>query len=404
MKNKVIWILNQTAGKPDSGWGERHYYLSKKWIDEGYQVNIISGSFNHLFVNQPEVGSKTFTVEKIHEDLNFCWVKIPKYDGGSVFKLWCMIVFAIRVCFLNTKLLKKPSIIIVSSMPLFSILSGIYLKSKYKAKKLIFEIRDLWPLTPMYLSNYSKFHPMIILMKWIEKIGYKKSDYIVSVLPKADLYINKISKEPEKYKYIPNGIDEKLLQKEYLSKSLVEKIPTNKFVIGYTGTLGMANAMDCFIKAVLKLKTDKKFHFVIVGDGYLKTEFMELTEECSNITFIEKIPKSKVQHIISLFDICYLSRLNNPLYQYGVSYNKYFDYMLAKKMILESSNHISSPGSLSGCSVIVAPEDSNAIIEMLNELYNKPQNYFDMIGEKGYAFVKKYHNFDFLSSEYLKLF
>jgi hypothetical protein len=24
---KTIWVLNQFAGKPDSGWGERHYFL-----------------------------------------------------------------------------------------------------------------------------------------------------------------------------------------------------------------------------------------------------------------------------------------------------------------------------------------------------------------------------------------
>lgn len=404
MKNKVIWVLNQTAGKPDSGWGERHYFLSKKWLDEGYQVNIISGSYNHLFMNQPKISSKTFTIEKIHENLNFCWVKIPKYHGGSVFKLWCMIVFAIKVCFLNTTILKKPSIIIVSSMPLFSILSGIYLKSKLKATRLIFEIRDLWPLTPIYLSNYSKYNPMILVMKWIEKIGYKKSDYIVSVLPKADEYINKISKNPEKFKYIPNGIDEKLLKQELLSKSIVEKIPTDKFIIGYTGTLGMANAMEYLFDAVVKLKSDDRFHFVVVGEGYLKEKYKKDTINCNNITFIDKISKSKVQHILSFFNICYLSRLDNPLYNYGVSYNKYFDYMLAKKIILESSNNISSPGSIAGCSIIVKPESGEAIIKKLDFLYKKPPLYFEEIGEKGYRFVKKYHNFDYLSSEYLKLF
>lgn len=55
MTKKNIWIINQTAGKIDSGWGERHYYLSNYWVKNGYNVNIISGSHNHLFTNQPKL-------------------------------------------------------------------------------------------------------------------------------------------------------------------------------------------------------------------------------------------------------------------------------------------------------------------------------------------------------------
>ncbi|MDV7187461.1 glycosyltransferase family 4 protein [Lutibacter sp. TH_r2] len=404
MDRKVIWVLNQTAGKLDSGWGERHYFLSKKWIEEGYKVKIISGSYNHLFVNQPKVSSNTFTIEKINDGLDFCWVKVPKYKGGSVFKFWSNLIFALKICFLTSSKIESPSAIIVSSMPIFSILSGIYLKRKLKAEKLIFEIRDLWPLTPIHLSNYSEYNPFVIILKWIEKVGYKNSDFIVSVLPKANTYIDNISGEPTKYKYIPNGLDEELLGKDYLDNEIVNTIPKNKFVIGYTGTIGMANAMDCFFETVIKLKDDERFHFVVVGEGYLKEKYIKDTIGCNNITFIDKISKSKVQHMLSFLKICYLSRLDNPLYKYGVSYNKYFDYMIAKKLILESSNNIASPGSMSKCSIIVKPESSEAIIKELNLLFDKPLNYFEEIGEKGYNFVKKYHNFDYLSSEYLKLF
>ena len=199
MSKKVIWVLNQTAGKPDSGWGERHYNFSKYWIKKGYAVKIISGSYNHLFINQPKTSNKTFTLEEVEDGITFCWVKIPTYDGGSVFKLWSMIVFAFKTIFLKSSLIEKPAIIIVSSMPIFQILAGIYLKRKFKAEKLFFEIRDLWPLTPMYLSGFSKYHPMVIIMKWIEKYGYKKSDEIISLLPNAHSYINKISGNPSKF-------------------------------------------------------------------------------------------------------------------------------------------------------------------------------------------------------------
>jgi len=404
MSKKVIWVLNQTAGKPDSGWGERHYNFSKYWIKKGYAVKIISGSYNHLFINQPKTSNKTFTLEEVEDGITFCWVKIPTYDGGSVFKLWSMIVFAFKTIFLKSSLIEKPAIIIVSSMPIFQILAGIYLKRKFKAEKLFFEIRDLWPLTPMYLSGFSKYHPMVIIMKWIEKYGYKKSDEIISLLPNAHSYINKISGNPSKFHWISNGIDENLLKKEPLPESILKMIPTNKFIIGYTGTMGMANALEYLIKASLELEENKNIHFVLVGDGYLKAKLMNLTRNNENITFINKINKNQVQNMLKLFDICFIGRNDTKLFDYGVASNKYFDYMLASKPILESSNRIKSPAELSECGIVVNPESSVAIIEGINKLEAMSTKELEKLGEKGYHYVKKYHNFDYLSEKYLNLF
>ena len=404
MQNKVIWVINQTAGKPDSGWGERHYYFAKHWVQRGYEVKIISGSYNHLFIDQPKISKNRYTIEKVEDGITYCWVKIPKYDGGSVFKLWSMMVFAFRVLFLKSKQLGKPSILIVSSMPIFPILSGIYLKRKFKAKKLFFEIRDLWPLTPIYLSGYSKFHPMIMVMRWIEKIGYRKSDAIVSLLPNARTYIDPISGNPEKFNWISNGIDENLLNKEELPESVSSMIPKDKFIIGYAGTMGMANALEYLIEASIKLKLKLEIHFVLVGDGYLKEELMLRTTGNTNITFIDKIRKDQVQAMLELFDICFIGRSDTVLFDYGVASNKYFDYMLAKKPILESSNHIGSPVEKSGGGLIVSPESSSSIVEGVLEFQNMSTSRLRTIGLLGFNYVKKYHNFEYLSDTYLKLF
>jgi len=404
MSEKVIWVINQTAGKPDSGWGERHYYLAKYWIKKGYEVNIISGSYNHLFKNQPNISKKTFTVEKLEDGITFCWVKTPKYDGGGYRKFWSNLVFMVKLFFLSTKKLSKPSHIIVSSMPIFPIVNGHFFKKRFNAKKLIIEIRDLWPLTPMHLKGYSKNHPLIRIVALFEKFAYKKSDTIVSLLPNANMYIDKISGDPSKFQWIPNGIDETLLRNEDLPISIIHKLPKNKFIIGYTGTIGMANAMEYFIDASILLKDDNHIHFVLIGDGYLKNQYIEQTKNNSNITFIDKIEKNQIQNMLVLFDVCYVGRYDNKLYEYGVSYNKYYDYMLSGKPILESSNLIKSPTELASCGIIVKPENGEAIVKGIYELQSMTEEQLKSIGTKGFVFVKKYHNFEYLSNLYINLF
>ncbi len=403
MINKNIWILNQTAGMPSSGWGERHYFLSKYWAKKNIDITIFSGSYNHLFNNQPKTINKTFTKEQIERGITFSWVKIKKYNPNSIFKLWSMIVYAWKILFIPSKEYAKPDIILISSMPLFSVIPAYYLSRKYSAK-LIFEVRDLWPQTPIHLKGYSKWHPVIIVMAMIEKFGYRNADAIVSVLPNAHHYINKLSKNPSKFNYIPNGIDEELVGNESLSDEITSRIPKDKFIVGYTGTIGLANAMEYFMKAVKLLKDELNIHFIVVGDGYLKEQFKNEMKGLQNITFIDKIKKSQVQTMIRYFDICYVGRYDSPLYKHGVSYNKYFDYMLAKKPILESSNLIKDPVELSSCGIIVKPENVEEIKKGILTFVNLSTDEMNKFGINGYNYVKKYHNFEYLSSEYSKLF
>ena len=403
MNKKNIWIINQTAGKLDSGWGERHYYLSKHWVEKGYCVHIISGSHNHLFVKQPKIDNKWFTYEEVEKGIQFCWVKVPKYNDSGFKKFVSNLIYTFKLFFLTSKKLGKPDIIIVSSMPIFPIINGLFFRRKYKINKLIIEIRDLWPLTPMYLKGYSKNHPLIKIVGWFEKIAYKNSDKIVSLLPNASEYISSISNDKSKFHYIPNGIDEELIGREGVSKKTLELIPKDKFIVGYAGTIGLANAMEYFIEASLSIK-EKKIHFVIVGDGFLKKSFAERVKASTNITFIDKVKKTQVQGILKHFDVCYLGRYKSPLYKHGVSYNKYFDYMLAKKPILESSELIKDQVELSGCGIIVPPENPQALIEGVLNLYEMNTTQRNELGVKGYKFVKKFHDYELLSDKYLKLF
>lgn len=399
---KNVWIINQFAGKPTSGWGERHFYLSKNWILKGYNVTIISGSFNHVFNELPEA-PRQFNFEFV-ENTRFCWVKTPKYNPQSVSRFWSFMVFAFKVLFLPIDIIGKPDIIVVSSMPIFPILTGYWLKLRYKSKALFFEIRDIWPLTLVLLGGVSKNHPAVKLIGWFERFGYKKADKIVSLLPNAAEHFEEVSRAASKFVYIPNGLDEEVLIREDISSEYLDKIPKGKFVIGYTGTLGLANALEYFVQAAGLLKSDDRFFFVIVGEGYLKNQLMEASTDFGNIIFLPKVRKNQVAAYLSKFDLCFVGRNDSPLFKHGVSANKYFDYMLASKPILDSNNYIKDPVELSGCGLIVMPDSAESIKDGILTLYELGQDKLLELGLKGKTYVKEKHNITFLSNEYVKLF
>jgi glycosyltransferase involved in cell wall biosynthesis len=399
---KNVWIINQFAGKPTSGWGERHYYFSKNWIVKGYNVTLISGSYNHVFNELPEAPNQ-FNFEKV-EGTRFCWVKTPKYDPQSILRFWSFLVFAFKAFFIPISKLGRPDIIVVSSMPIFPILTGYLLKLRYNAKALFFEIRDIWPLTLILLGDVSDRHPAVKFIGWFEKFGYKRADKIVSLLPNAAEHFEEIAGAGDKFVYIPNGLDEEVLVKELAPMEDLSQIPSDKFVIGYTGTLGLANALEFFVEAAGMLKDDLRFFFVVVGEGYLKKQLLETSKDYGNIVFLSKVRKNQVASYLEKFDVCFVGRNNSPLFKHGVSANKYFDYMLAGKPILDSNNYIKDPVELSGCGLIVTPDSAQSIRDGILEMYNFGRIKLEELGLKGKKYVGEFHNITFLSNEYVKLF
>ena len=96
MSAKTIWIVNQYAGSPIHGMEFRHYYLAKEFVKAGHNVFIISGSYSHLFKQQPEIKGN-FTFENI-QGINYCWVKIPSYEKStSIGRFMNMLKFMVQL-------------------------------------------------------------------------------------------------------------------------------------------------------------------------------------------------------------------------------------------------------------------------------------------------------------------
>lgn len=398
---KRVWVINFFAGTPLSGWGERHFYFSKYWIKNGYDVTIISSSYNHMFNKNIEV-EEGHKLEN-HDGVPFVWIKTPKYKATSPMRFYSMLLFAFRVWKFAKKSEDIPDTVIVSSMPIFPIWTGIRMKKKWGVK-LIFEIRDIWPLTLQLLGNLSSKHPVVRFIGWFEKKGYQESDEIVSLLPNAYEHYKKVAGKDVSFNYIPNGIDGDLLKPEALPEALKNSIPKYKFIIGYAGTLGLANALEYFVGAAELLKEDHRFHFVIVGDGYLKQSLQERSSTWGNVSFFSKIKKNQVQSLLAHFDVCFVGRNGSELFKHGVSANKYFDYMLAAKPVLDSNNLIKDPIELSGGGIIVSPDSAESIRDGIYYLYQMSDEERYRMGKRGYDYVVKEHNIENLAKSYQSIF
>jgi glycosyltransferase involved in cell wall biosynthesis len=393
---KNIWIINQYAGSRIHGMNFRSWYFANEMKKMGHHPHIISGSFSHMLQKLPEMKAK-FQDETV-EGVDYTWVKVRSYKGSqSVGRVLVMIQFMLRLFSLPKKRLPKPDIILVSSLSPFPILNAYFWSKKYKAK-LIFEVRDIWPLSLIEIGGMSKFHPLALFFGWFEKFAYKRADKVISLLPEAHEHMISRGMKPEKFVYVPNGFDPAELQKQNdLSEAFKAQIPKDKFIVGYAGSIGAANAMDYFIDAANLLEENDAIAFVMVGKGQHKPELMKKAGK--NVLFMDPVNKDQVQSVLRLFDVCYIGWHKHSIYRFGISPNKIFDYMFASKPIIHSVNAGNDLVKDADAGFSIDSENPKLIAETILKVAAMNQDERSKLGKNGHTFVEKYHTYEQLTKK-----
>jgi glycosyltransferase involved in cell wall biosynthesis len=244
--------------------GGRHYYLARELAKQGYKVYLIASASHHLLREKP-VFKGVFKQEQI-DGFTFVWVQMPDYEEAhSKQRALNWFLFPWRIQKLAGMLPDKPDTVLSSSPSPIAFLGAQRLAKKFSAR-LVFEVRDIWPLTLTEIGGYSPSHPFIRFMQWVEDKAYRDSDAVVSNLKNAVEHMASRGMSPDKFTWIPNGFSlDEVNQKAPLNEKAAGQLPQGKFIVGYTGTLGVANALDTLIEAASNLRQYPEIAFVLVG-------------------------------------------------------------------------------------------------------------------------------------------
>jgi glycosyltransferase involved in cell wall biosynthesis len=402
-----ILYLNHYAGSPQHGMEFRPYYLAREWVRAGHEVNIVAADYSHLRQQHPQMSGK-YTDELI-DGIRYTWCQTPRYEGNGLGRVRNIFSFLAKVMGLSGRFLRdwKPDVVIASSTYPLDTVPAAWIASKTGAK-LLYEVHDLWPLTPVEVGGMSKQHPFIRLLQWAEDFGYKKADTVVSMLPCAKSYMVEHGMAPQKFVYIGNGVDvaewqgsTAILPAEHQQK-LAELKAQNRFLVGYAGGHGLANALDYLLDAAEELQHDP-VSFVLVGEGPDKAALEQMAQErkLANVHFLPSIPKRAVPAFLAEMEALFIGWRKLPIYRFGINPNKLFDYLMAGKPVLHSVEAGNDLVKEAGAGVSVGAEDGSAIADAVRALMALSPQARAQMGQRGRAAVLERHDYRVLAQRFV---
>lgn len=330
---KSIWLICKYASPEKYYFGTRHFYFAEEWVKNGHEVTIFTSNASHLTDQLPQFTGGRM-IEEIH-GVRTVWLKVLKtVKSSSAVRILSWLHFEWKVLITPKSQFKKPDVVIASSLSILSIISG-FLMARYYRARFILEIRDIWPLSAMQLGGYTSNHPFIWLLGKLEKFGYRRADVVVGTMPNLIEHVQEVEPKFKACVCIPQGIKEELLFAfEPLSEQYIKETFTPcTFKVAYAGTINANNPIEVLLEAVAKLPEDEQVEAYILGSGSMLAMFKEKYASCKRIKFITPLAKKQVKAFLQQTDLCFDS-VESKLGRFGLSRNKWIDYMNAGKPIV----------------------------------------------------------------------
>ncbi len=388
-----IWIFNHHALTPDMPGGTRHFDFAKELISKGDAVTIFASSFHYAKHEElKNYGSLEF-LEEDAEGVSFVWFKTRPYKGNGVDRVRNMLDYMRKTMRIVPKLPKeKPDIIIGSSVHLFAVYAAYKIADKLRVP-FVMEVRDLWPKTLIDMGM-SKWHPFIMLLGTMEKFLYRKAKKIITLLPEAHRYIEALGIPNERIVWISNGVDTNKI-------NYYKKEPSDEFLVIYSGALGIANNIDLLVEAAYKLQEQEQIKFLIIGNGPEKEALKKKIDRygLKNVKIHDAVPKHEISRYLTRADVFFFNLKDSPVFKYGISSNKLFDYMAAGRPVVFACNAINNPVQDARGGITIPAENLDALVQAIEELYKMDSNQREEMGLNAKKYVLEHFSISVLAEK-----
>ena len=316
-------------------------------------------------------------------------IRTIKYKKSSKSKrLLTWLLSTINIYFILLLKNKNYKILYITNPPI-SYFTSLFFRNKFSVL-----VYDIYPdaLTAVGLKNN---HFIYRIWEKINKIVYNKAEKIYTLSEgMAKLLERYCSKE--KIVVISNWVASDQLKPIAKSANpfIKEHKLENKFVIMYSGNIGLTHNVDTIIEIAIFFKNDKSIHFVIIGEGNKKKDLIEETRKFSlnNCLFLTWQPYEKLKYSLGAADLSVIT-LTNEAASVSVPSKTYNLLAVGSPLLCISpeNSEISALMRKHNCGISYRNDEIQGMIDIIYKL-KEDKNYHNELSKNALLASTNYTN------------
>jgi len=395
---KKFFLVSQVFYPDEVSTASLFTVLCRQLVIKGIDVEVWAGqpSYTH---------AKKWIKDTIFKGINIKYIFSSNFSkrrmvGRSINILTYIISASLKLLFSK----EKTPVFTHTTPPFMGIIISFI--CKIKKRKFIYIILDIFPEGLIRIGKISRKNPLAKIWSMLFIRSLKGSDKIIVLGRDMIEYLKCVNPELiKKAIYIPHWQDENLLfPSDYNENNFVlENHLGNKFVVQYSGNMGLWNEMRILGKTVKKNITDVVFMFI--GDGIRKAELLEefSIQEQDNVILLPFQPSENFNNMINASHVQIVT-MKKGLEGMAVPCKIYGILAAGKPVIalVPDNSEIAYIVKEEDCGFVIKPDDINGLVQKIKLLKSnaKLRNRMGLNSRK--AFEQKYTT-KIIAGQYISL-
>ena len=403
-----VWLVNHYADAPDRANGTRHFDLGRRLHEAGLDVTIIASGFSHVTRREERLGQgRLYRIERF-DGVRFVWLRTLPYHGNTWRRQLNMLSFAAVLLVVQTRL-RTPDVVIGSTVHPFAALAA-WLVARIRRAAFLFEVRDLWPQTLVDLGALREGSAGERLLRSIEAFLVRRAAVVITLLPGMVDYLLERGLPVDHVRYVPNGVDLEALDRRGAARedptgrdpdgaratlAAIDRLRDDgRLVLAYVGALGRVNDVATIVEAaaLAEARLPGRIGVVIIGDGPERARVELLARDVTAVVLAGAVPKRDVPLVLAAVDGGIVHATRNPVYRYGISFNKLFEYLAARRPVVFACESAYDPVALTGAGISLPPDDPARLASAFLDLASRSPDERARMGAAGRALVERDHD------------
>ncbi|QYF84817.1 glycosyltransferase family 4 protein [Brevibacterium sp. PAMC21349] len=342
--------------------------------------------------------TKMFYKEEIN-GVKIIRIRVPEFSKmKKISRIKNILTYFFGAIFATFKVGKMDYVYSISQPPILGGLIGVWGKWM-KHAKYIYNVQDFNPEQTLAVG-YSKNKLILNAMIWLDKFSCKRADKVIVVGRDMieTLQGRFKGKMVPNHVFINNWIDEKeiyplLADNEKVLAFKKKYGLENKFIIMYSGNIGLYYDLENLIHVIKKFKERNDVAFAFVGEGSIRDNLVLYKDkyDLKNVTFIPYQDKSDLVYSLNAGDVHWCINAKGIK---GVSVpSKLYGIIAAGKPILgvlEEGSEARLIIDETKCGYVTEPGNYEEVEAMIERFLNeKGTNTPIEMGERGRGYLVK---------------